>query len=182
LGRFDEDDLYHTLDWLEEQQPRVEAQLARGRIDHGAVFLYDVTSSYFEGQHNELAAPGYNRDGKRHKKQLVAGLLTDAEGEPLSVQLYPGNTADPATFADVVQRLRERFGAADMQVAIVGDRGMIKTTGRHLLDAEGFHCRGPSACPTCRLPLPGEGLVGDVPPRSLHPRADGRLPRLLAVR
>ena len=69
------------------------------------MFLYDVTSVYFEGQHNELAEFGYNRDGKKGKKQMVVGLLTDAQGEPLTIQLYPGNTADPPTFLDVVQRI-----------------------------------------------------------------------------
>ena len=101
-----------------------------------SVFLYDVTSVYFDGVHNELADFGYNRDGKKGKKQMVAGLLTDAEGEPLSIQLYRGNTNDPPTFLDAVNKLKVRFGAEE--VALVGDRGMIKALGnvmpRHLLD------------------------------------------------
>jgi hypothetical protein len=126
LERFDEDDLYAALEWLSANQPRIEKALA-AKCARGAVFFYDVTSSYFEGQHNELAAHGYNRDGKPYKKQVVAGLLTDAAGEPLSIRLYQGNTADPATFKDAVARLREDFGAR--KVVMIGDRGMIKTAG-----------------------------------------------------
>jgi transposase len=92
------------------------------------VFLYDVTRVYFEGQHNDLAAYGYNRDGKRGKKQMVAGLLTDGTGEPLSIQLYAGNTSDPPTFLDAVEQLKVRFGTEE--IAVVGDRGMIKALGQ----------------------------------------------------
>jgi len=97
VGRFDEDDLYAALDYLEAQQPRIEDHLhARRQVSLGeAVFLYDVTSHYFEGQHNELADYGYPRGLKKGKKQVVAGLLTDGQGEPLSIQLYRGNTGDP---------------------------------------------------------------------------------------
>ncbi len=135
LGSFDEDDLYEALDWLEEHQDAIEDALAP-KAAEGAVFLYDVTSTYFEGQHNELAAPGYNRDGKRYKKILVAGLLTDGHGEPISVQLYPGNTSDPATVEDQVLKLEERFGAAE--TVFVGDRGMVKAKGKALLGQYGF--------------------------------------------
>ena len=136
LEGFDEDDLYGALDWLDGQQARVEAALAKGRA-LGTVFLYDVSSSYLEGQKNELAASGYNRDGKRYKKQIVLGLLTDATGEPLSVQVYEGNTSDPTTVADQIQKLAERFEAKD--VVLVGDRGMIRGPGKELLAARGFH-------------------------------------------
>lgn len=132
---FDEDDLYEALDWLQANHERIERTLAP-KIEPGAVFLYDVTSSYFEGQHNELAAFGYNRDGKRYKKQVVAGLLTEASGEPLSIQLYPGNTSDPQTFAPVVEKLRVRFAAKE--VVLVGDRGMIKSLGKQTLGEAGF--------------------------------------------
>ena len=87
IERFDEDDLYETLDWLEENHERIELELAKPRVEAGkisSIFLYDVTSSYFEGQHNELAEAGYNRDGKRFKKQCVIGLLTDGDGEPIA--------------------------------------------------------------------------------------------------
>lgn len=135
LEAFDEDDLYAALDWLEKRHDQIEAALAPA-AKPGAVFFYDVTSSYFEGQHNEWAAHGYSRDGKRFKKQVVAGMLTDASGEPLSIRLYPGNTSDPKTFAPAVETLKARFGARE--VVMVGDRGMIKTMGRQSLGEAGF--------------------------------------------
>jgi hypothetical protein len=135
LDAFGEDDLYEALDWLAARQERIEETLAP-RAQGGAVFLYDVTSSYLEGQHNELAAPGYNRDGKRFKKQIVAGLLTDVLGEPVAIQVYEGNTSDPDTFGDQVDKLAHRFGAKE--VVLVGDRGMIKAKGRERLAEHGF--------------------------------------------
>jgi hypothetical protein len=135
VGGFDEDDLYAALEYLAAQQPAIEAALAPKAAD-GAVFLYDVTSVYFEGQHNALAEFGYNRDGKKGKKQMVAGLLTDGQGEPLSIQLYPGNTNDPPTFLDTVKQLQVRFGAEE--VALVGDRGMIKALGKAALGEAKF--------------------------------------------
>ena len=138
VGRFDEDDLYEALDYLEENQTRIEQalQARRGPVGAGAVFLYDVTSSYFEGQHNELAEFGYNRDGKKGKKQMVAGLLTAGDGDPLSIQLYRGNTSDPPTFLDAVEKLKVRFGAEE--IALVGDRGMIKQLGKQALGEAKF--------------------------------------------
>ena len=136
LTTFDEDDLYAALDWLQAHQERIERALAPP-IAPGATFLYDVTSSYFEGQCNELAAHGYNRDGKRYKKQVVAGLLTAGDGEPLSIQLYPGNTSDPQTFRPTVEKLRLRFGAKE--IAVVGDRGLIKKLGKQALGEAGYH-------------------------------------------
>lgn len=135
LGEFDEDDLYEALDWLAAEQPRIEKELA-GQHSPGAIFLYDVTSSYLEGQKNELAAAGYNRDGKRYKKQIVVGLLTDGGGTPVSVQVYEGNRADPTTVADQVHKLAKDFAATE--VVFVGDRGMLKTQGRQLLSEQGF--------------------------------------------
>jgi len=135
LTSFDEDDLYAALEWLQANQERIERALAPP-ITPGATFLYDVTSSYLEGQCNELGAHGYNRDGKRYKKQIVAGLLTDEKGEPLSIQLYPGNTSDPKTFQPTVEKLRLRFGAKD--IAVVGDRGMIKKLGKQALGEAGY--------------------------------------------
>jgi hypothetical protein len=135
LPRFDEDDLYETLDWLEEGQERLEVALARRRPP-STVFLYDVTSSYFEGQKNELAAPGYNRDGKRYKKQVVVGLLTDAEGDPVAVRVFQGNTGDPKTVADPIRFVAQGLGAKE--VVFVGDRGMLKAVPRQDLAAAGF--------------------------------------------
>jgi hypothetical protein len=135
VGGFDEDDLYGALDYLAAHQPAIEAALAP-KVAPGAVFLYDVTSVYFEGQHNALAAFGYNRDGKRGKKQMVAGLLTDGQGEPIAIQLYPGHTNDPPTFLDAVEQLQVRFGTEE--IAMVGDRGMIKALGKAALGAAKF--------------------------------------------
>jgi transposase len=118
---------------LAQRQASIEVALApKAAVGQArTIYLYDVTSVYFEGLENELADFGYNRDGKAGKKQLVAGLLTDGEGEPISIQLYRGNTGDPPTFLDAVQKLKARFGAE--QVALVGDRGMIKRLGKAVL-------------------------------------------------
>jgi hypothetical protein len=135
VGAFDEDDLYAALEYLAAHQRAIETALAP-KAAPGAVFLYDVTSVYFEGEHNELAAFGYNRDGKRGKQQMVAGLLTDGTGEPLSIQLYAGNTSDPPTFLDAVEQLKVRFGTEE--IAVVGDRGMIKALGQAALGEAHF--------------------------------------------
>ncbi len=127
LDAFNEDDLYATLDWLDQQQETIENRLYSlakpGKTPQ--LFLYDVTSSYFEGLQNEMADYGYDRDGKKGKKQIVIGLLTDSDGDPVSVQVYRGNTADPTTFGDQVKKVQDRFGGTS--VTLVGDRGMIKT-------------------------------------------------------
>ncbi len=138
VGRFDEDDLYAALEGLAARQASIEAALApkADAAPARAIYLYDVTSVYFEGQKNELADFGYPHGGKPGKKQLVAGLLTDGQGEPLSIQLYRGNTADPPTFLDAVQKLKVRFGAEE--VALVGDRGMIKRLGKAALGEARF--------------------------------------------
>jgi len=138
VGSFDEDDLYAALEELERRQASIEEALApKGSAPSGrAVYLYDVTSAYFEGVKNELADFGYNRDGKKGKKQLVAGLLTDSAGEPISIELYRGNTGDPPTFLDAVHKLKVRFGA--QEVVLVGDRGMIKRLGKAALGEAKF--------------------------------------------
>ncbi len=126
LEAFDEDDLYANLDWLSEHQSVIEDRLFRGRHPDGSagLFLYDVTSSYLEGTENELGAFGYNRDGKRGKQQIVIGLLCDEAGEPLSVEVFEGQTSDTSTFASQVRKVADRFGGGE--VTLVGDRGMIK--------------------------------------------------------
>jgi len=138
VGAFDEDDLYAALEHLAEGQAEIEAALAaKVKAPNGrAVYLYDVTSAYFEGLENELADFGYARGGKPGKKQLVAGLLTNGDGEPISIQLYRGNTGDPPTFLDAVDKLKVRFGAEE--VALVGDRGMIKRMGKQALGEAKF--------------------------------------------
>src|ERR1041384_2765467 len=126
LGTFDEDALYETLDWLAHRQAAVEDTLfaKRTRVKPVSLFLYDVTSSYLEGTHNELAAFGYNRDGKKGKMQIVIGLLCDEDGQPVSIEVFPGNTTDPHTLAVQVAKVKTRFGVHE--ITFVGDRGMIK--------------------------------------------------------
>jgi len=120
---FDENDLYENLTWLSERQEAIENRLfAQRRAPE--LFLYDVTSSYLEGEHNELADWGYNRDKKRDKKQIVIGLLCDEEGEPVSTEVFEGNTADLSTFESQIRKAANRFGCE--RVTFVGDRGMIK--------------------------------------------------------
>lgn len=118
-----EDSLYRSLDWLLERQPAIEGRLAAKHLREGTLLLYDVTSTYLEGRHCPLAAHGYSRDGKPGKMQLVFGLLTTAEGCPVAVEVFAGNTADPATLASAVQKARERFGLK--RVVWVADRGLL---------------------------------------------------------
>ena len=119
----DEDELYEAMDWLLERQSRIETTLARRHLSEGGLVLYDVSSSYFEGRRCPLARIGYSRDRKRNRPQIVFGLLTDAEGCPVAVEVFEGNTGDPRTLASQVEKLRERFGFE--RVVLVGDRGMI---------------------------------------------------------
>jgi transposase len=152
LKRFDEDDLYDALDRLAAEQERLEEALYRWTVRQrgGAptVVLYDVTSSYLEGAQNELAAFGYNRDKKPGKAQIVMGLLTTAEGEPLAVHVYEGNTADPVTVPEQVHTLRTRFGITE--VVFVGDRGMVKAKGKGALTTAGFRYITALATPQVR--------------------------------
>ena len=123
LGLLDEDELYAALDWLVRRQDRVERRLAKRKLNNGALVLYDLTSTWLEGRHCDLAAWGYSRDGKRDKLQIVFGLLCTAEGCPVAVEVFEGNTADPATLASQIDKLKKRFGLE--RVVLVGDRGMI---------------------------------------------------------
>jgi transposase len=118
-----EDDLYAAMDWLAERQARIEQKLAARHLADDALVLYDVSSSYYEGQHCPLAHYGHDRDGKKGLPIIVYGVLTNAEGCPVAVQVYPGNTGDPTTVADQVEKLWERFQLA--RVVLVGDRGML---------------------------------------------------------
>jgi transposase len=125
IDHVDEDDLYETLDWLSKNQEKLEKKLYHARHSvPPSLFLYDVTSSYFEGQQNELADYGYNRDKKRGKKQIVIGLLTDPEGDPVAVRVFEGNTNDPKTVAEQIATLTASFGVTE--TILVGDRGMLK--------------------------------------------------------
>jgi hypothetical protein len=119
----DVDALYGAMDWLLARQDRIERALARRHLADDAPVFYDVTSSYYEGHSCPLMRFGHNRDGKKGKTQVVYGVLTDAGGRPVAVEVYPGNTGDPATVADQVDKLRRRFGLD--HVVLVGDRGML---------------------------------------------------------
>jgi proteasome lid subunit RPN8/RPN11 len=139
LEAFCEDDLYENLDWLSAHQQEIENALfwqshPDGKCD---LFLYDVTSTYLEGMQNALAAFGYNRDGKKGKMQLVVGLLCDGEGRPLTIEVFKGNTQDPATVESQIKKVAERFGGGD--ITFVGDRGMLKSKQVEGLHGEGFH-------------------------------------------
>ena len=118
-----EDELYQAMDWLLPRQARIEQALAKRHLAEGALVLYDLTSTYFEGRHCPLAKLGHARDDKKGKLQVVFGLMTDAEGCPIAVEVYAGNTSDPKTVSDQVTKLRQRFGL--QRVILVGDRGMI---------------------------------------------------------
>src|SRR5215468_8501444 len=139
VGPFDEDALYENLDWLAGAQARIEDRLfaQRHKTKPASLFLYDVTSSYLEGTQNELAAFGYNRDGKKGKMQIVIGLLCDEDGHPVSIEVFPGNTADPHTFAAQLEKVKGRFGVT--AITFVGDRGMIKGQQVEDLATQGFH-------------------------------------------
>jgi transposase len=119
----DEDELYAAMDWLLEAQPKVEAKLAERHLSEGGLVLYDLTSVYLEGGKCELAKRGYSRDGKRGLPQIEFGLLTNREGCPVAVDVFEGNLADPNTVAAQVDKLKNRFGIAE--VVLVGDRGML---------------------------------------------------------
>lgn len=136
---FDENDLYENLTWLCQHQEQIEHRLfaARHALRKPELFLYDVTSSYLEGEDNALGAYGYNRDGKKGKKQIVIGLLCDEAGTPVSTEVFRGNTQDPKTFGVQVRKASQRFGCE--RVTFVGDRGMIKSGQIEELSQAGFH-------------------------------------------
>jgi len=118
-----ETELYQAMDWLLPQQARIEQALAKRQLSQGGLVLYDLTSTYFEGRHCPLAKLGHSRDGKSGTLQIVFGLLTNAAGCPVAVEVFAGNTSDPKTVATQVNKLRQRFGLSDM--VLIGDRGMI---------------------------------------------------------
>lgn len=126
VGDADEDELYHALDWLLTRQGRIEKKLADRHLDQGSLVLYDVTSSYYEGHTCPLARFGHDRDGEKGKPIIVYGTLTDKEGRPVAVSVYPGNTGDPTTIPDQVKKLKEHFGLD--RLVLVGDRGMVTQT------------------------------------------------------
>jgi Transposase DDE domain len=122
----DEDELYAAMDWLLERQKTIETKLAKRHLADGGLVLYDVSSSYYEGEKCPLARYGHDRDGKTGRPIIVYGVLTDADGRPVAVQVYPGDTGDPTTVPDQVAKLSRQFGLA--RIVLVGDRGMLTQT------------------------------------------------------
>ena len=122
----DEDELYEAMDWLLRRQGRTEKKLAKRHLCDGSLVLYDVTSSYYEGRTCPLVRFGHNRDGKKGTPIIVYGVLTDEDGRPIAVEVYPGDTGDPTTVSDQVKKLQRRFGLS--RVVLVGDRGMLTQT------------------------------------------------------
>ncbi|HAM50916.1 MAG TPA: IS1634 family transposase [Nitrospiraceae bacterium] len=126
VGDADCDELYSALDWLLERQPGIEKKLAKHHLTEGSLVLYDVSSSYYEGHICPLIAFGHNRDGKEGMPIIVYGVMTDHEGRPIAVEVYPGNTGDPSTVIDQIEKLRGRFALS--RLVLVGDRGMLTQT------------------------------------------------------
>jgi len=136
LETADESELYLAMDWLLTRQTKIEEKIAERQLSSGGLVLYDLTSTYFEGRHCPLAKLGHSRDDKSGKLQIVFGLLTNAQGCPVAVEVFEGNTGDPKTVASQVDKLRTRFGLQD--VVLVGDRGML-TSARIRQDLPAAH-------------------------------------------
>jgi hypothetical protein len=131
------DRVYEAMDWLLERQDEIEAGLARRHLRDGGIAMFDLSSSWVEGKHCELAARGYSRDGKKGREQIEYGLLTDPDGRPVAIRVFPGNTADPSAFTEAVEIVRGKFGLDDLVMA--GDRGMITSARiRALKEAGGL--------------------------------------------
>jgi transposase len=129
-----EDELYAAMDWLMARQERIEQQLAARHLRDGAVVLYDLSSSYYEGRTCSLARFGHDRDGRTGRPIIVYGVVTDGDGRPVAVSVYPGNTSDSTTVPAQVDRLRQRFGLA--RLVLVGDRGLLTQPQIHRLQAQ----------------------------------------------
>jgi hypothetical protein len=151
------DDVYAAMDWLAARQGDIEKQLAARHLDEGGIAMFDLSSSWVEGSCCELAAFGHSRDGKRGKKQIEYGLLTDKDGRPVAVRVFAGNTGDPKTFPEAVDAVRGAFGLEKM--IMVGDRGMITSARiKALRELEGM------AWITClRGPAIKKLMAGDGP-------------------
>ena len=151
------DEIYAAMDWLVSRQDDIEQQLAARHLAEGGIAMFDLSSSWVEGSHCELAAFGYSRDGKRGKPQIEYGLLTDKHGRPVAVRVFAGNTADPKAFPEAVTAVREKFGLE--QMIMVGDRGMITSARiKDLRELEGM------AWITClRHPAIKKLMAGDGP-------------------
>ena len=135
VGEVSESELLEAMDWLLDRQERIERTLARRHLEGGGFVLYDLSSSYVEGRCCPLAALGHNRDGKTGKLQINWGLICSPEGRPVSVQVHPGNTADPTTVPDALDTIKDKFGIE--RVILVGDRAMITDAHAATLKALG---------------------------------------------
>jgi transposase len=180
----DEDDLYAAMDWLLEHQRNIQRRLAARHLQAGALALYDLSSSYFEGTHCPLGRIGHNRDGKKNKLQVNYGLLTTRAGCPVAVSVYEGNTADAKTLMPQVQRLREEFGLE--RVVVVGDRGMISHKAvAELRELEGLSWITALKSSQIRSLVEGEALqLGLFDERNLFELSHAEYPgeRLIACR
>lgn len=138
VEKADTDELYEAMDWLLSRQEFIENELAKIHLNEGALVLYDVSSTYFEGEKCPLAKYGYNRDKKKGFLQIVFGLICDKNGCPIAVEVFEGNTSDTTTITSQIEKVRSRFGLS--QVVWVGDRGMITQTRikESLKDIEGL--------------------------------------------
>jgi hypothetical protein len=123
LGSVGANEVYATLDWLGQEQDFIESTLARRHLTEGALLLYDVTSTYLEGSCCELAKHGYSRDHRRDRPQIVVGLMCAADGCPVAVEVFEGNTADPSTLSAQIDKLKQKFKL--QRLVMVGDRGML---------------------------------------------------------
>jgi len=135
LGEVTEAELLAAMDWLLERQERIEKVLARRHLQGERFVLYDLSSSYLEGRHCELAAIGYSRDGKPGKPQISYGLCCAPSGQPVSIEVHKGNTGDPSTLSPAVERIKDTFGIE--HVVFVGDRGMITDARIEALKEQG---------------------------------------------
>jgi len=165
---FNEDDLYANGSWLEGRHQVIERRLweCRTHPPKDQLYLYDVTSSYMEGLYNALAAWGYNRDGKEGKKQVVVGLLTDSQGEPISTQVYQGNTRDLKTFGQQVHKMKKELGCEG--VTLVGDRGMIRSDQKEAAKAAQFHFITALTKPQIQKLLADKGLQMELFEDQVH--------------
>ena len=178
LGPVSGNEMLDMLAWLRQRQGWIEKSLAHRHLRGATLILYDVTSTYLEGQHCPLAAFGHNRDSKKGKRQMVFGLLCAADGCPLAVEVFPGNTGDPNTLASQIRKIQDRFRVG--RIALVGDRGMI-TAARIRQDLSPAGLDWISALRTVdirkllqtpkdhRAPLRPESLVADTVAEILSP-------------
>ncbi len=151
------DRVYEAMDWLLDRKDDIEAELARRHLPEGGIAMFDLSSSWVEGTRCELAARGYSRDGKKGREQIEYGLLTDPEGRPVAVRVFPGNTADPTAFTEAVETVRGKFGISDL--VMVGDRGMITSARIRALKEAG----GLSWITCLRAPAIKKLMAGDGP-------------------